>query len=318
MAQYIRRRLITAIPVFFGITMLVFLLVDLAPGDLTDLMGEGAASTVEQAAMEAAVGLDQPLPVRYLLWLAGLFRGDLGRSYHYGQDVSDLIVQRIGPSLLLTGTGVVLAVAIAVPLGVAAAWKPKGAWDRLAHLFTISSSAVPGFFLALVAIYLFSVRLGWLPSSGMYRSVGGGDMADLLRHLILPAGVVGVSNVGSILRQTQSACLEVLGEDYIITARAKGLREGVVVVRHALGSALIPVLTSILTHIPHIIGGSVVVERIFGWPGMGSLMFSAVSGRDYNVVMGGTVVMALAVLLTSLLLDVVYGLVDPRVRYGER
>lgn len=318
MAQYIRRRLITAIPVFFGITMLVFLLVDLAPGDLTDLMGEGAASTVEQAAMEAAVGLDQPLPVRYLLWLAGLFRGDLGRSYHYGQDVSDLIVQRIGPSLLLTGTGVLLAVAIAVPLGVAAAWKPKGAWDRLAHLFTISGSAVPGFFLALVAIYLFSVRLGWLPSSGMYRSVGGGDMADLLRHLILPAGVVGVSNVGSILRQTQSACLEVLGEDYIITARAKGLREGVVVVRHALGSALIPVLTSILTHIPHIIGGSVVVERIFGWPGMGSLMFSAVSGRDYNVVMGGTVVMALAVLLTSLLLDVVYGLVDPRVRYGER
>lgn len=318
MAQYIRRRLITAIPVFFGITMLVFLLVDLAPGDLTDLMGEGAASTVEQAAMEAAVGLDQPLPVRYLLWLAGLFCGDLGRSYHYGQDVSHLIVQRIGPSLLLTGTGVVLAVAIAVPLGVAAAWKPKGAWDRLAHLFTISGSAVPGFFLALVAIYLFSVRLGWLPSSGMYRSVGGGDMADLLRHLILPAGVVGVSNVGSILRQTQSACLEVLGEDYIITARAKGLREGVVVVRHALGSALIPVLTSILTHIPHIIGGSVVVERIFGWPGMGSLMFSAVSGRDYNVVMGGTVVMALAVLLTSLLLDVVYGLVDPRVRYGER
>ncbi len=318
MAQYIRRRLITAIPVFFGITMLVFLLVDLAPGDLTDLMGEGAASTVEQATMEAAVGLDQPLPVRYLLWLAGLFRGDLGRSYHYGQDVSDLIVQRIGPSLLLTGTGVVLAVAIAVPLGVAAAWKPKGAWDRLAHLFTISGSAVPGFFLALVAIYLFSVRLGWLPSSGMYRSVGGGDMADLLRHLILPAGVVGVSNVGSILRQTQSACLEVLGEDYIITARAKGLREGVVVARHALGSALIPVLTSILTHIPHIIGGSVVVERIFGWPGMGSLMFSAVSGRDYNVVMGGTVVMALAVLLTSLLLDVVYGLVDPRVRYGER
>lgn len=317
MAQYIRRRLITAIPVFFGITILVFLLVDLAPGDLTDLMGEGAVSTAEQTAMEAAFGLDQPLPARYLLWLAGLFRGDLGRSYHYGQDVSDLIAQRVGPSLLLTGTGVVLAVAIAVPLGVAAAWKPKGVWDRLAHLFTISGSAVPGFFLALVAIFLFSVRLGWLPSSGMYRTVGGGDMADLLRHLILPAGVVGVSNVGSILRQTQSACLEVLGEDYIITARAKGLREGVVVVRHALGSALIPVLTSILTHIPHIIGGSVVVERIFGWPGMGSLMFSAVSGRDYNVVMGVTVVMALAVLLTSLLLDVVYGLVDPRVRYGE-
>ena len=318
MAQYIRRRLITAIPVFFGITILVFLLVDLAPGDLTDLMGEGAASTTEQTAMEAAFGLDQPLPARYITWLAGLFRGDLGLSYHYGQDVSDLIAQRIGPSLILTGTGVLLAVAIAVPLGVLAAWKPKGMWDRLAHLFTISGSAVPGFFMALVAIFLFSVRLGWLPSSGMYRTAGGGDLGDLLRHLILPAGIIGVSNVGSILRQTQSACLEVMGEDYIMTARAKGLREGAVVVRHALRSALIPVLTSILTHIPHIIGGSVVVERIFGWPGMGSLMFSAVSGRDYNVVMGVTVVMALAVLLTSLLLDVVYGFVDPRVRYGGR
>lgn len=318
MAQYIRRRLITAIPVFFGITILVFLLVDLAPGDLTDLMGEGSSSTTEQTAMESAFGLDQPLPARYVTWLAGLFHGDLGRSYHYGQDVSALIAQRIGPSLILTGTGVVLAVAIAVPLGVLAAWKPKGMWDRLAHLFTISGSAVPGFFLALVAIFLFSVRLGWLPSSCMYRTAGGGDLGDLLRHLILPAGIIGVSNVGSILRQTQSACLEVMGEDYIMTARAKGLREGAVVVRHALRSALIPVLTSILTHIPHIIGGSVVVERIFGWPGMGSLMFSAVSGRDYNVVMGVTVVMALAVLLTSLLLDVVYGFVDPRVRYGGR
>lgn len=318
MAQYIRRRFITAIPVFFGITILVFLLVDLAPGDLTDLMGEGTSNTTEQTAMEAAFGLDQPLPARYVTWLAGLFRGDLGRSYHYGQDVSDLIAQRIGPSLILTGTGVLLAVAIAVPLGVLAAWKPKGLWDRLAHLFTISGSAVPGFFLALVAIFLFSVRLGWLPSSGMYQTAGGGDLGDLLQHLILPAGIIGVSNVGSILRQTQSACLEVMGEDYIMTARAKGLREGAVVVRHALRSALIPVLTSILTHIPHIIGGSVVVERIFGWPGMGSLMFSAVSGRDYNVVMGVTVVMALAVLLTSLLLDVVYGFVDPRVRYGGR
>lgn len=315
MARYVCRRLITAIPVFFGITLLVFLLVDLAPGDVTDLMGEGAASGAEQAAMEAALGLDKPLPARYLLWLAGLLRGDLGQSFHYGQSVSRLILQRLWPSLLLTGTGVVLAVALAVPLGVLAAWKPGSAWDRFSHLFTIAGAAVPGFFLALVAIYLFSVKLGWLPASGMYRSAGGGDLADLLWHLTLPAAVIGVSNVGSILRQTRSACLEVMGEDYIKTARAKGLREHAVVVGHGLRSALIPVLTSILTHIPHIIGGSVVVERIFGWPGMGSLMFSAISGRDFNVIMGVTVVMALAVLLTSLLLDVVYGLVDPRVGY---
>ena len=315
MAHYIRRRLITAVPVFFGITLLVFLLLDLAPGDLTDLMGEGAASAAEQAAMEAAFGLDQPLPVRYLLWLTGLLQGDLGRSYQYGQSVSDLIAQRLWPSLLLTGTGVALAVAIAVPLGLLAAWRPHSFWGRLSELFTVIGSAMPGFFLALVSICLFSVQLGWMPASGMYTAGTGGSLGDLLRHLTLPAAIVGVSNVGSILRQTQSACLEVMGEDYIMTARAKGLRERAVLVRHGLRAALIPVLTSILSHIPHIIGGSVVVERIFGWPGMGSLMFSAVSSRDFNLVMGVTVWMALAVLLTSLLLDVVYGLVDPRVRY---
>lgn len=315
MAHYIRRRLLTAVPVFFGITFLVFAMMSMAPGDLTDLMGEGAASVTEQAALETALGLDKPLPVRYLIWLSGLFRGNLGRSYHFGQSVSALIAERIAPSLLLTGTGVVLAVAIALPLGVLSAWKPHSRWDRFSNLFTMAGSAVPGFFLALAAIYLFSVKLQWTPASGMYSAGGAGSLADLLRHLVLPASIVGVSNTGGILKQTRSACLEVLGEDYIMTARAKGLREGAVVVRHALRSALIPVLTTILSHIPHIIGGSVVVERVFGWPGMGSLMFSAISGRDHEVVMGVTVVIALTVLATNLLLDLVYGLVDPRVRY---
>ena len=315
MAQYIRRRLLTAVPVFFGITLLVFLLTDLAPGDPTDLLGEGAAGAEEQAALASALGLDKPLPVRYLLWLAGLLRGDLGESVHYGQSVASLIAQRLGPSLLLVGAGVGLAVLIALPLGVLAAWRPRALWDGLSNGFTVAGSAVPGFFLALAAIWLFAVRLRWLPASGMYASGASGSLSDLLRHLILPAGVIGLTNVGGLLKQTRSACLEVLGEDYIRTARAKGLREGAVVVRHGLRSALIPVLTTLLSHIPHIIGGSVVVERVFGWPGMGSLLFSAISGRDYSVIMGVTAVMALAVLGTGLLLDLVYGLVDPRVRY---
>ena len=315
MAQYIRRRLLTAIPVFFGITLIVFLLTDLAPGDPTDLLGEGAAGAEEQAALASALGLDKPLPVRYLRWLAGLLRGDLGESVHYGESVTALIAQRLGPSLLLVGAGVAAAVLIAVPLGVLAAWRPGSLWDGLSNCFTAAGSAVPGFFLALAAIWLFAVQLQWLPASGMYSAGGEGSLPDLLRHLVLPAGVIGLTNVGSILKQTRSACLEVLGEDYIRTARAKGLREGAVVVRHGLRSALIPVLTTLLSHIPHIIGGSVVVERIFGWPGMGSLLFSAVSGRDYNVIMGVTAVIALAVLGTNLLLDLAYGLVDPRVRY---
>lgn len=310
MATYIRRRLILVFPVFLGITLLVFFLVDLAPGDLTHLAGEGNATAGEQAALASQAGLDKPLPVRYLAWLGGLLRGDLGESYHFGKSVSSLIGERLGPSLLLTGSGVVVAVAAALPLGILSAWRPRSFWDTLSHLFTTLGSAVPGFFLSLGVIYCFSVQLGWFPASGM--GSGGGE---LLHHLVLPAAVVGVSNVGGILKQTRNACLETMGEDYIITARAKGLKEGAVVIRHAFRGALIPVLTTVLGHIPHIIGGSVVVERIFGWPGMGSLLFSAISGRDYNVIMGVTVVIALSVLLSNLLLDLLYGLIDPRVRY---
>ena len=174
-----------------------------------------------------------------------------------------------------------------------------------------------GFFLCLAGIFVFSVTLGWLPANGMYAAGRFTSLADLLRHLILPAGVVCLSSVGELVKQTRAACLETLGEDYIRTAYAKGLTERAVMVRHAFRGSMIPVLTTILSHIPHILGGSVVVEQIFGWQGMGSLLFSGISGRDYPVVMGVTVVIALTVLLTNLLLDLVYGLVDPRVRYGK-
>lgn len=317
MGRYIRRRLITAIPVFFGITLLVFLMVNLAPGTITDLMGEGAANSADKAALEASLGLDQPLPLRYAGWLGDLLRGDLGQSYFYDRPVSRLIAQRVGPSLLLTGTGVVLAVAAALPLGVLAAWKPRSVWDRLASFLSLISFGVPGFVLCLGGIAIFAVALGWLPTHGMYAAGTFTSLGDLLRHLVLPAGVVCVSSLGELVKQTRAACLEALGQDYILTAQAKGLTDGAVMVRHAFRGSLVPVLTTILSHIPHILGGSVVVEQIFGWPGMGSLLFSAISQRDYPVVMGATVVIALAVLLTNLLLDLVYGLADPRVRYGK-
>ena len=318
MGRYLRRRILTAIPVFFGITILVFLMLNLAPGSITDLMGEGSASSAaEQAALEASLGLNRPLPVRYGLWLWDLLHGDLGQSYASSKPVAGLIAQRVGPSLLLTGTGVVLAVAIALPLGILSAWKPRSGWDRAGSALSLVSFGVPGFFLCLAGIYLFSVVLGWLPSHGMSSYGRFSGVWDTLRHLILPAGVVCVSGMGELVKQTRAACLEALGEDYIMTARAKGLKEWAVMVRHAFRGALTPVLTTVLSHIPHIIGGSVVVEQVFGWPGMGSLLFSAISSRDYPVVMGETVVIALTVLLTNLLLDVAYGLADPRVRYGK-
>ncbi|WP_297211339.1 ABC transporter permease [uncultured Flavonifractor sp.] len=317
MGRYIRRRLITAIPVFFGITLLVFLMVNLAPGTIVDLMGEGASSGADRAALEQALGLDRPLPVRYAGWLAGLLRGELGQSFFYDRPVSRLIAQRVGPSLLLTGSGVALAVVLALPLGILAAWKPRSLWERLASLLSLVSFGVPGFLLCLGGIALFSVTLGWLPTHGMYTFGTFTSLADLLRHLLLPAGVVCLSSLGELVKQTRAACLEALGQDYILTARAKGLSEGAVMVRHAFRGSLVPVLTTILSHIPHILGGSVVVEQIFGWPGMGSLLFSGISQRDYPVVMGVSVVTALTVLLTNLLLDLVYGLADPRVRYGK-
>ena len=316
MIRYIRKRLATAVPVFFGITILVFLCLDLAPGTIADLGGEEGGSAGNQAILEERLGLDKPLPQRYLVWLGGLLRGDLGDSWQTGRSVSESIAQRVGPSLILTGTGVALAVLLAIPLGAAAAWRPGSGWDKAASVCSMVSFGVPGFLLSLAGVYVFSVVLGWLPSARMYTAGTSGTLGDLMCHLILPAGVVCVSSMGELVRQTRSACLETLGEDYIRTARAKGLGE-LAVMRHTLRGSLLPVLTTVLSHIPHIIGGSVVVERIFGWPGMGSLLFSAISSRDFGIVMGVTVVIALTVLGTNLALDLLYGLADPRVRREE-
>ena len=317
MANYIVKRVLGAIPVFFGITLLVFILINMAPATIADLAGgEDASSAAAQAALEANLGLDKPLPVRYLLWLGELLTGDLGQSYRTGQPVLDMVAQRVAPSLILTGTGVAAAVLIGIPLGVMAAWKPHSRWSKLAGGLTLLSFSAPGFFLCILGIFLFSVVLGWLPAAGLYSAGSGGSVGDLLHHLLLPAAVVCVSSLGSLVRQTATACGEVLGEDYIRTARAKGLPEWAVVWKHGFRTALLPVVTTILNHIPHIIGGSLVVERIFGWPGMGSLLFNSVSSRDYTVVMGVTVLIALAVLATGILMDIVYRLVDPGVGWG--
>ena len=316
MAQYLVKRVLGALPVFFGITLLVFFLMNMAPATIADLAGgEDASSAAARAALEA--NLVWTAPSRPLRAVAeGAAHRGLGLSYRTGQPVLGMIAQRVGPSLILTGTGVAAAVVIGIPLGVMAAWKPRSLWSRLAGGLTLLSFSAPGFFLCVLAIFFFSVVLGWLPAAGMYSAAGGGGLGDLLRHLVLPASVVCLSSLGNLVRQTASACGEVLGEDYIRTARAKGLPEWAVVWKHGFRTALLPVVTTILNHIPHIIGGSLVVERIFGWPGMGSLLFTSVSSRDYTVIMGLTVVIALTVLATGILMDLVYRLVDPGVGWG--
>ena len=319
MATYFAKRVLTAAPVFFGVTLAVFLMLQLAPGTAADLAG-GEHSAADQAAAEAALSLHQPIPVRYVRWVGGLLRGDLGRSYQSGQTVMQVIRQRLIPSLILTGSGVLLAVAAALPLGILSACRPGSAVDRVSTLLAFAGSGLPGFFISLLTIYLFAVRLHWFPASGMYASGGSGSFGDLLSHLVLPACVIAVTNLGSLLKQTRSAMAEVMTQSFITAVRSRGFSGCCVAIRHGLRNAVRPVLTALLSHIPHVIGGSVVVERIFGWPGMGSLMLSAIQNRDYAVVMGVTVLIALAVLGANLLLDLLLGFADPRVTYegGER
>lgn len=316
MAQYLVKRVLGALPVFFGITLLVFFLMNMAPATIADLAGgEDASSAAARAALEANLGLDQPLPVRYVLWLKELLTGDLGLSYRTGQPVLGMIAQRVGPSLILTGTGVAAAVVIGIPLGVMAAWKPRSLWSRLAGGLTLLSFSAPGFFLCVLAIFFFSVVLGWLPAAGMYSAAGGGGLGDLLRHLVLPASVVCLSSLGNLVRQTASACGEVLGEDYIRTARAKGLSEFKVITRHALRNALLPVITVLGPTVANLLTGSFVVEKIFAIPGLGVHFVNSVSQRDYTTIMGVTVFYAAFLMAMVLVVDVFYCLIDPRIKY---
>lgn len=317
LSNYLVKRILGTVPVFFGITIVVFLMMNLAPATIADLAGEQgeASSAAEKAALEAKLGLERPVIVRYGEWLWRLLHGDLGNSYRTGQPVMEAIAQRVLPSLILTGTGVLTAILLGIPLGVMAAWKPGSFWDKFATGIPILSFGIPNFCLCLFGIYIFAVLLGVLPAAGMYTVGDRGSLFDLFRHLILPASVVCISSMGTLIRQTRSACREVLGEDFMTTAWAKGLSTVAVIWKHGFRAAVTPIFTTILGHIPHIVGGSMIVERIFAWPGMGSLLFLSVSSRDYTMIMGVTVVTALAVLLTNLILDLAYHLIDPRIRW---
>ena len=284
MANYIVKRVLGAIPVFFGITLLVFILINMAPATIADLAGgEDASSAAAQAALEANLGLDKPLPVRYLLWLGELLTGDLGQSYRTGQPVLDMVAQRVAPSLILTGTGVAAAVLIGIPLGVMAAWKPHSRWSKLAGGLTLLSFSAPGFFLCILGIFFFSVVLGWLPAAGMYSAGSGGSVGDLLHHLLLPAAVVCVSSLGSLVRQTATACGEVLGEDYIRTAFSRGWTRVDALKKHALRNAIIPVIAFLGVTAAELVAGSIVVEQVFAVPGLGQLLLSSIGSRDFPV-----------------------------------
>ena len=316
MFRYILKRLLYAIPVFLGITFVIYTLINLAPGGpLSVLAASGEMSLSDLEALKISMGLDKPIVIRYFIWLGDLHHGDFGISYGTSQEVSLMISQRIMPSLMLTGTGILAAMLVGVPLGIISAYKPNSVWDHISTFISFIGASVPNFFLSLLLIYVLAVKLKWFPTSGMQSSGMSGNLLDLLHHLALPAFVCGIQPIGNYIKQTRSSVLEVLNEEYIKTARSKGLTNVVIVLKHAFRNALIPIVTTISLSIPFLIGGAVVTEQIFAWPGIGSLMITAITSRDYPVIMGVAVLICGVVLVANLILDLIYAALDPRIKF---
>jgi peptide/nickel transport system permease protein len=316
--RWIVRRVLISLPVLLGITMCSFVFVRLAPGDPVRMMinPEYMAGGAEDyiARQRAILGLDQPLPVQYVAWLVELGRGNMGYSFFDRRPVGDIIKERLWPTAELMGTALLLALAIGVPLGLLAAIRQYSVVDYASAVLSLTTISTPSFFLGLAAIYLFSLKLNLLPTSGMFTAGAPRSIGDDLIHLVLPASILGLNLAGPFVRYARSSLLEVIRQDYLTTARAKGLRAFVVVVRHALPNALIPLITVIGIQIPALFAGAVIVEQIFSWPGMGQLALASITQRDYPVLMGFTLIVAVLVLTCNLLADIAYAVVDPRIR----
>ena len=313
MLRYLLNRLVGLVAVMFIVATLVFVILRITPGDPAAVMLGPQASQQDIDALRERLGLDQPLPVQYVTWLGQLARGDLGQSIFLDQPVTAALAQRAEPTFWLTLMALVIASAIALPVGILSAVRRGTALDQSVVTFSMFTSSVPSFWLGLILMQLFSVKLGWLPVAGY----GGPDasIATRLSHLVLPAIVLGLVNSALITRFIRASMLDVLRDDYVRTARAKGLPEIKVILKHAVRNALIPILTVLGLTAALLVSGAVVTETVFGLPGVGNLVVSAVLRRDYPVIQGALLVIAAIYVLINLFIDLLYLLVDPRVRY---
>ena len=313
MGKYILKRILIAIPVLIGITLIDYAIMCLAGSPLEMLKGPRISDAALQA-KEIAAGLDKPLIVQYFVWLWQLLQGNLGYSMKSYEPVSAMIGSHIGPTLLLMGASLALSLLIAVPAGIYSAVKQYSKGDYAVVTASFIGSSIPSFFLALILIYIFTVKLGILPSGGMNTLGMDGSVADTIRHMVLPVTVLAVSLAGSNIRYIRSSFLEILQQDYLRTARAKGIGYKRVIWKHAMRNALLPIVTVIGMQIPMLFGGAVIVEQVFSWPGLGLMTMTAIMGRDYPVIMGVCLLSAVVVLVSNLITDILYALVDPTIQ----
>ncbi len=322
MLEYIVRRLLFMIPLLLGITIITFAVVQLSPGGPADML-TGLSPKIgaeAKARLRSLYGLDKPIHVRYWLWLSRIARFDFGESFKDGRRVITKILERLPATLLLNILSLLLIFFIALPIGIMSAVRQDSLFDKGLTVFVFLGFSIPAFWLALLLMILFGVILGWLPISGMhsvnfpYFSIWG-KLWDIIKHLILPVFVSAFGGLAYLSRYSRASMLEVLRQDYIRTARAKGLPERKVVYSHALRNALIPIVTLLGLSLPALIGGGFIFETIFAWPGMGRLGYQAIMARDYPVIMGVGVIAAFLTLLGNLIADITYAFVDPRIRY---
>jgi ABC-type dipeptide/oligopeptide/nickel transport system permease component len=326
-SRYVVQRLLHTLIVLFGVSLLTFALIHLTPGDPVLVMLGQDATPSELERLRHLLGLDQPLYIQYIQYIGRLATGQIGDSIFQHQAVTKLIGDRFPATVELTLAAMLIAIVVGMLTGIISAVLPYSVFDVTAMLLALAGVAMPVFWLGMLAILLFSLQLGWLPSFGrgepiisavqyLFRSGDPSDVLDALRHLVLPALTLGAFSAALISRLVRSALLEVLNQDYVRTARAKGLGQPPVIGRHALPNAMIPVITVIGLQVGTLLGGAVLAETIFAWPGIGRLLIQSISQRDYPLVQGIVMLTALAVSLINLAVDLLYGVINPRVRYG--
>ncbi|WP_078381436.1 ABC transporter permease [Sutcliffiella halmapala] len=316
MISYIIRRSLMAIPLLIGITILSFAIIQMAPGGPSSLMMDPNISAEDMKKFEEKYGLNDPVHEQYIKWVGNMVQGDFGTSLiRRGVPVSEMIMNRLPNTLLLMIVSTILAVVVAVPFGVIAARKRYSLTDYSVTITSFVGLATPNFWIGLILIMVFAVQLGWLPTGGVATLNADFSIVDRIKHLILPAFVLATADMAGLTRYTRSSMIEVLSQDYMRTARAKGLKENKVVYKHGLRNGLIPVITIFGLMLPSFIGGAAITEKIFNWPGIGLLFLDSAFQRDYPVIMALTVISAVLVVIGNLLADILYAVFDPRIEY---